>query len=120
MYTVAGDKGPGLLRPDAGIEMKFRADVNPDADVIDFYPLVAECSNELSGFTNCDAFYQIYNETSVTSMATWSPQNVHTSTMKMFKLRTGGRDYLYTPNNGESNQRATDRVTQMLIDDGVL
>jgi hypothetical protein len=116
LYTVAGDKAAGLLRPDAGIEMKFRADVNPDADVIDFYPLVPICLLIPPRVACQDA----YHTNSPTSMATWSPQNVHTSTMKMFKLKTGGNDYLYTPNNGESNMRATERITQMLVDAGIL
>ncbi len=117
LYTVAGDKGPELLRPNSGIETKFRADVNPDADSIDFYPSIPDCTHPDAGLIGCRDIYRTYSET---SMANWSPRNVHRSTMKMFKIKTGGKGYLYHPNNGESPEAGTYRIKQQLIDDGTI
>ncbi len=121
LYTVAGDKQPGELRPDAGSNIKFVADVNTDADVIEFYAFNCEGlpgNATVSGYgENCNMNELSY---SISSMADWSPQNTHRSSMKMFKLRTGGKGYLYQKNNGESHSAAELRIENQLIEEGVI
>lgn len=111
-FTAVGEKQPGGLEVYAGVPIKFRAVVNPDADVLNFYPYLCEgthlaCRREASIDITSD-------------MATWSPQNVHASTMKMTKLGPGGKRYRYMPNVGESNSAAQDRIKQMMVDDGLI
>jgi len=108
LYTVAGEKTPGDLRPNAGIGIKFIAKVNPDADIIDFYPLKCKGID-----IDCERTARTYRNT---DMADWSDQNIHRSTMKMFKFRTGGEAYLYQPNTGESDSQSMNRIKQQLID----
>lgn len=121
LFTVAGDKQPGELRPDAGVNIKFVANVDHDSDVLDFYAYHCEGlpgNATVSGFgEDCNR-----NELSwdVSSMADWSPQNVHRSSMKMLKLRTGGEGYMFQKNNGESHNSAELRIEQQLIDKGIL
>jgi len=38
----------------------------------------------------------------------------------MFKIKTGGKGYLYHPNNGESPEAGTYRIKQQLIDDDTI
>ncbi len=109
LYTVAGEPEPDSLRPDAGISIKYRANINPDADVIDFYPLL--CEGESQG---CPSQYY---EHSLYPNATFSEQNVHRSTLKMFKIRTGDKAYMFQPNTGESDSSATTRITNRMLDE---
>lgn len=109
LYTVAGEPEPDSLRPDAGLPIKFRAKIDPDADVIDFYPL--RCEGDRQG---CP---QTYLENDVWQNAIFSEQNIHRSTLKMFKIRTSNEAFMYQPNTGESDERATDRITQKMLED---
>lgn len=122
LFTVAGDKDPGELRPDAGINIKFVADVNHDADSIDFYAYNCEGlpgNATITGYgENCRMTSD--NTWQVSQMADWSPQNVHRASMKMFKLKTGGEGYLFNRNNGESNTAAENRIKDQLIMKGIL
>lgn len=112
LFTVAGEPTPGNLRPDAGLQLKFRANINPDADVIDFYPLRCE------GTTfRCENTFLDY---SVEDHATFSPKNVHRSVLKMFKIKTGAEAFMYQPNTGESDTQSTTRVQNQMIQDGLL
>lgn len=124
-YTLAGINEPDELKPFAGGEIKFVANVNPDADVLDFYPLLCEGLALVPappGGNNeghkCE--FNHYRSHSISSMASWSPQNIHRSTMKMFKIKTGGKAYLFQPNNGESDSQSMLRIKQMMIDDELL
>lgn len=116
LYTVAGEKEPQKLSANAGISYKFVADVNPDADVIDFYPFMCEGT----GFGHGQICETNFSPTSIENMATWSEQNIHASTLKLFKLRTGGKAYRFTPNNGESDSQSTNRIKNQLIEEGIL
>ena len=117
MYTVSGDKyTQNGLSADAGIPLKFKAMANPDDDVINFYPAKCEGVNGLND-TNCSRTVAVNRND---SMATWSPQNVHSSTMKMMKLGVGGKRYKYHANNGESDSQAMARIKQMMVDDGTI
>jgi len=112
LFTVGGEKASQSLDPDWGTPIKFIAKVNPDADVLDFYAL--KCKGET---LECDRTARTYRNT---DMANWSPQNVHRTSMKMFKFQTGGKAYLYQPNVGESDSQSMNRIKNQLIDDGIL
>ena len=92
----------------------FVANVNPDANIMDFYPMLCEGD---SSYYHCSDDYDSEN---LGSMTHWSKRNIQRNTLKLFKVGVGGEAYEYLPFTGEADAKAMERLRDQLYAKGVL